>query len=233
MPARLERAVEKILEGVFLGMRNGNVRNELRESSKNLYKNPAEAENDDNELMSLISEAMANEQARAERLKEAKEVEVNLMQTNIEAKRKRSVSFSEAKDKPSPLAQIAELREKQDTQNDTLAALIAQVSEIRDVLVGGDRSSKAVAPVPANPPPPPSVPSLMQPLLNPSAIPPTAQAYQQPRFHQPPPQGSVYIPPHRRGFCQKCTSENRLRCFHCFHCGKDSHKAFECPEKNS
>ena len=240
-PQDLNGLSKTFLKSVFLGMRNGNVRNELRESCKSLYKDPKEAEKDDNELMSLISEAMANEKARAERLKEAKEVEVNMMHANTENKKKRSVSFSESKDKPSPLAQIAELREKQDSQNDTLTALVAQVMEIKDVLVGGDRSNKTVPSVPSKPAQPAPVPSLMQPLLNPSAAPQPSQAYQpplnqpslnQPSFQPRQPQGGVYVPPHRRGFCQRCTIENRLRCFHCFYCGKDSHRAFECPEKN-
>ena len=243
-PQDLNGLSKTFLKSVYLGMRNGNVRNELRESAKTLFKDPNDAEKDDNELMGLISEAMANEKARAERLKEAKEVELNMMQTNTENKmRKRTVSFNDPKEKPTPLAQIAELREKQDSQTETLTSLVAQVLEIRDHLVGGDRTNKSVPSVPAQQVHPAPSP-LMQPLLNaPSAAPPgSSQPYnrlpqnQRPFHHQPLQnvQNSIYIPPHRRGFCQKCISENKLRCLHCFYCGKESptHKSFDCPEKN-
>ena len=36
----------------------------------------------------------------------------------------------------------------------------------------------------------------------------------------------------RFGRCEKCTEENKNRCFHCWDCGQDNHKrgAQECPE---
>ena len=146
-PQDLNGLSKTFLRSVFVGMRNGNVRNELRESCKNLYQDQKKAEKDDDLLMRLIAEAMATETARAERLKEAKEAEVNLMQTNMAAKDKdkRSVTRDSEKTlKVSPLAQIDELRIQQENQGQTLSALVAQVVEIRDVLVGGDRPSKAV-----------------------------------------------------------------------------------------
>ena len=238
-PQDLGGLSKTFMKSVFVGMRNANVRNELRESCKNLYKDPNNADKDDDELMNLISEAMANETARTDRLKEAKEIEVSLMQTNTankekEKSRARSVSFSDKNDKPSYVTQLEELRIQQKQQGEALAALVAQVVEIRDVVVA-DRANNSSP----DTKPKPLIPQQQNPsLLPPPPVPP--QNYppqQQNQFgNQPPnpPAGQYqqqYVPPHRR-LCARCTRENRYRCFHCFHCGSDSHKIFECPTKN-
>ena len=240
-PQDLSGLSKTFMKSVFVGMRNANVRNELRESCKNLYKDPNNADKDDDALMNLISEAMANETARADRLKEAKEVEVSLMQTNTankekEKNRARSVSFSDKNDKPSYVTQIEELRVQQIQQGEALAALVAQVVEIRDVVVA-DRSNNTAPdtkPKPLIPPQNPLQNSMLpQPPVPPQNYPPQQQnqfGNQAPN----PPAGQYqqqYVPPHRR-LCARCTRENRYRCFHCFHCGSDSHKIFECPTKN-
>lgn len=72
---------KKFLKRLAVGMRNANVRNELRESCKNLYKGGALDEND-NKLLELVSEAMANEVERNQRFQEGKKIELSLMQTN-------------------------------------------------------------------------------------------------------------------------------------------------------
>ena len=240
------------MKSVFVGMRNANVRNELRESCKTLYKDPDKADKDDDLFMFLISEAVANETARAERMKEAKEAEVNLMQTNVAEKEKvkRPLTLSKESEKtirPSPLAQIDELRIQQESQGQTLTALAAQVVEICDVLVGGDRPNQAVPSVPVQPQ---SVSTGNQPVraaLPLMQAPQTTQNFtpqQQNQSHNnqnmqniprnpAPLQYQPYIPPHRRrSKCEKCERENRYRCFHCFHCGSGNHRIFECPTKN-
>ena len=51
--SRMAGLSETFMKSLFLGMRNGNVRNELRESCRNLYKGK-EPDEDDDVLMKLM-----------------------------------------------------------------------------------------------------------------------------------------------------------------------------------
>ena len=70
------------MKSLFVGMRNANVRNELRENCKSLYKGE-EVDKYDDKLLELVSEAVANEGERSQRFLEGKKAEVSMMQTNL------------------------------------------------------------------------------------------------------------------------------------------------------
>jgi hypothetical protein len=138
MDARMAGLAETFMKSLFLGMRNGNVRNELRESCKNLYKGK-EPDADDDILLELIADAMANEKEREKRLLEGKKAEVNMMQTNAVLKEMNKTNSrsrdSEKKEKSIPLTQLEELRLEQKVQAEAITAMGTQLSEIAGVLV--------------------------------------------------------------------------------------------------
>ena len=212
---------KKFMKSLAVGMRNANVRNELRESCKNLYKGEG-LDEDDNKLLELVSEAMANEVERNQRFQEGKKVELSLMQANAATKeigktancgsRKEKVTHQQAN--PSSL-QLEELKLEQYNQGQQIVALGSQLSEIASVLVNKPNASYPAAP-PARPPTPSAAPSapgatprlqmqppqpLMQPLLPPPNNAPNQQAAQQPRHPNPmqnqqPPNQNV-LPPNQ------------------------------------
>ena len=235
---------KKLMKSFFVGLRNGNVRNELRENCKHLYNKGGDLEEDDDEFMSMITEAMANEAERNERLSESKKAEILLMQTNITNKENgKAVSFKDMKEnakkeKCSQIVQMEELKLEQVNQSQALAAVVAQLAEIKDVLIA-DR------PNPATPVAPliqqlghnntqqlnrqQAPPSLLPPPLFPGP-PPQPPSHFVPRNNTTPPY-QQYVPPHRRK-CANCERDNRFRCFHCFHCGSNTHQINACPTKN-
>ena len=225
-----------LLKSFFMGIRNGNVRNELRESCKHLYKKEEDADKDDDMFLDLISEAMSNETDRNTRLSEAKKADVLVMQSNISNKENvKSLSFKEMKEAvkkemSNPLSEIECLKVEQVNQGEMLASVMAQLNEIKNAVVSDRSSPCPVAstthnntqqPLPLmstnihnTPPPPPQIPFLNQ-----------QQSYPAQQTNQ------CYVPPHRRK-CANCERENRFRCFYCFHCGSSAHQISTCPTKN-
>ena len=147
-PLDMSGLSKRLIKSFFVGMRNANVRNELRESCKNLYKGNNN-EDDDDELMALVTEAMANETERQERLSTSKKAEVLMMQTNITNKENnKTASNNIKKEKSNPISQIEDLKLEQANQGQAIAAVVAQLTEIKHVLVGDkSNSSTPLAPV--------------------------------------------------------------------------------------
>ena len=149
MDARMAGLAETFMKSLFLGMRNGNVRNELRESCKNLYKGK-EPDADDDILLELIADAMANEKEREKRLLEGKKAEVNMMQTNAMLKESNKANSrsrdSDKKEKSIPLTQLEELRLEQKVQAEAITAMGTQLSEIAGVLVNKSDGEAATFP---------------------------------------------------------------------------------------
>ena len=145
-----EDLAKTFMKSLFVGMRNANVRNELRENCKNLYKGN-ETDGDDDKLLSLVSEAMANELERSQRLLEGKKAEINVMQMNTANKENKYNNVGKdtavkKEGKPNPLAQIEELKLEQQNQGHAIAALGTQLSEIASVLVSKSNVTSSAQP---------------------------------------------------------------------------------------
>ena len=223
-----------LLKSFFMGIRNGNVRNELRESCKHLYKKEVDADKDDDVFLDLISEAMSNETDRNTRLSEAKKADVLVMQSNITNKETaKSLSFKEMKEAvkkemSNPLSEIECLKVEQVNQGEMLASVMAQLNEIKNAVVSDRSSPSPVAHTTHNTQQP--MPLMSTNFHN--TPPPPPQMHNQNQQQSFPVQpNQVYVPPHRRK-CANCERENRFRCFHCFHCGSSAHQIGTCPTKN-
>ena len=190
---------KKFLKSLAVGMRNANVRNELRESCKSLYKGGG-LDEDDDKLLELVAEAMANESERNLRFQEGKKIELSLIQTNAAAKETTKTGNGGArKDKTNnqpanPSLKLEELRLEQYNQGQQIVALGSQLSEIASVLVNKPNVSHPAAP-PPRPPAPSAAPSAPgatprlqmqppQPLMQP-LVPPPSNAQNQQAAHQP------------------------------------------------
>lgn len=208
---------KRFFKSLLGGMRNGNMRNEIRECVK---------DNDvkDEKLLQLIAEAMSNETERSQKLSK-KKAEVNMMDSDVEVggEKKKVV---DKKEKGNPWVQIEELKLSQQkelqTQSQHIAKLEASLSEIKEAIINQNN--------PANFPQAQEGGESFHPRF------PGAGAYT-PRF----PLGQIPVPyfmprnqrqqGHRyvqRWKCEACRTSQR-RCFHCFRCGSGEHKVAECP----
>ena len=110
---------KRFLKSFILGIRNGNIRNELRESCKSFVS--------DEELLRLVSEAVSNDTERTEKLnlKKSNSVEVaEIKENTLTVKEKRG-------NKENPFDKIEELKE---THLREMTSIRAELLEIKNVL---------------------------------------------------------------------------------------------------
>ena len=232
---------------LFTGLRDDNVRAELRERLEGRTDKP------DNEIIKLLADIVAVEAERKEKLfgnDEKEEVSVNVVRTK-EAK------TPVKKQRENPFALIEELRvAHQKEMTEMRKEMNAQLSEIQKSIVSGNMNANASTFIPNQQMYAPNThtgqPSAQfqqqQQFQQAQAAQPFAQ-YGQPfaQYGQQPLQQPPNIPlygnnnrpwaPKKKPFkmCDSCTAQNATRCDHCWKCGGAGHKSEggknkECPK---
>ena len=240
---------KRFLKSFSLGLRNSNIRNELRGSLKEQV--------DDEEFLELVAEATKNETERLEKLGITSPSNVEVKAVSFDPSCNSSGKETGKKDKVNPWVHLEELQLSHQRDMAAQAQLIAalqdqlvanqvQILEIKDVVVGGQRNNptplqyppQQVAPNPPRNPNPPTTPQNLQ-QAGPRNAPPQNSQNNQPYF-QPFSQG--HIPYHQRfpmipplyskpppRKCEACTKDQVPRCYHCWKCGSGDHKIGTCP----
>ena len=111
---------KRFFHAIFTGMRNANVRFDLREKCKN------DVEMTDEELLKYISEAMAYDSERNEKLNSNKK-----SLNSVEIVKKENCDLSKEKKKDNPLLKIEELKLSQEKE---MASLRNEISLLRNAL---------------------------------------------------------------------------------------------------
>lgn len=118
-----ERLRKTFFHTMFTGMRNANIRNELRENCRNDLKMGDEI------LMKLVSESVANESERNEKLVLAKQKNATVNVINSE----NIVNSKEQLNKKNPFSEIEKLKT---SHLEEIRELKAELSEIKSSLAG-------------------------------------------------------------------------------------------------
>ena len=195
---------KRFFHTIFTGMRNANIRVELREKCKN------DPKISDEELLKFVSEVVANESERNEKLSTKKStvnaVEVNKKFENIDSSFSLSPQSLKEKKKDNPFVKIEELKL---TQGKEIAAMRAELSELRTALQANPSSHLPQQTFPnAN-------------FMKTNQIVGVRSKYR--------PRGNTNF---KRKKCSGCENNNIPRCFHCFFCGSAEHFMYGCPQKN-
>ncbi len=218
---------KRFLKSVGTGMRNGNLRNALRENIK--------ADPEDDDLLELIAEAVRNESERTSKLTQLKTPEV------LAVSREKN-DFQREKRKDSPFEKIEEMKVSHQKE---IGSLRAELSEIKNVLKAGF----------SNLPPPSTNLSFCNtalPSTNNQRTAPTTPAFNG-QFTSPAPPAGQYVVPQLRGGqnnlqsvgpqnysnnqrrrfrgCVNCVAQNNRWCDHCLLCGGGDHRVSNCPNR--
>ena len=237
---------KRFYKSVITGMRNGNLRNELREGLKR--------EPTDDELLDQIADAVRNEAERSGKFTGPKIPEVSVIQRE-KNDFQRSVCEKEKKLEK-------RIDDMKVTHQNEIVSMRAEIGEIKNILKTG--FSNLAAPIPqnstSNPPPPNPVQPVQQqhpPASGGTQHPPQNYSFGQPsHFGQPPTMPAPYVIPQMRSQpmlqpsagqspaymspqgsrfrkCGNCVSQNIPRCNHCLYCGQSGHQISVCPQQRS
>ena len=224
---------------LFSGIKNTNIRAEVRENCKSWRNSRLGRNVDDSELVRIVAEAMANETERANKFALKKDVS--------------QVGASTAgEDEPTPAKKPNKNKENLlpaqfDQQKQDMQALRAEFNELKASNVelkslltanvnflaaqnNPPRSSATPSAPPYNPNAPPQNPGA-QP-YNPGAPPYNPGA---PPYNAGTPPFNAGAPPRNNNWrvrkCSNCIQNNVPRCTHCWTCCDPDHKNPECPRR--
>ena len=219
---------KNLFRTIFTGMRNSNIRIDLRESCKRQDVSLVT----DEELLKLVAEAVANEGERTDKLCGKKDGACSVNQ--IDRSEKKKEEEAKKKRESTVPAQIDAVKVAHDK---SMTQLTAQIAAIQTALVDQQKNfqqqlkeqreqqQQLLQEVSRRqweqPPPPPVHPG-------PAPQAPANANYQ--------PLGQQRFQPRRqynRPKCENCHKSNAFRCFHCLYCGDGSHKISECEKKKT
>lgn len=193
----------KFFHTMFTGMRNPNVRAELRELCKGNSKIP------DQTLLKFAAEASKNESERNEKLSSAKNA-AHLSEISKE----NDIKIKEKKEKLNPFTQIDEVKLLHAQE---IASLRADIFELKNVLSSATGKSASQNESDVN-----------FSRQNTDAFRNHAQT---PNFRGRGISNFNTFRGQNRGWknrCEQCRNSNVQRCNHCFKCGEEGHRSFNC-----
>ena len=232
---------QRFLKSFATGLRNGNIRNELREALKG---NPS-----DNKIQELIAAAVRAETERAGKFSNMKGMEVSA----VERERSDFQIREGGRKKEEELANkmTKKMEEMQVQHRQEMGSLRSELMEIKTVFKTGFSNLSNPNPtfgqqpqMYVQPPPPtgsfqPSVANQYSQSSVQSSNPTSNNQYIIPQMRgnngpRPPPnnsnQGNQNAPGRRRfSGCQNCVNNNNRWCDHCLYCGQSGHQVATCP----
>ena len=238
----------RFLQSFQTGLRNGNIRNELRECLK--------TEPNDDELLEFIAKAVRGEKERADKLAQLKNSSL-VPEVSAVQREKEDFQIKRGNDA------IAKMEEMKRHHQNEIVSLRADLCELKNIFKSGFSNLSNLSAVSASIPPPPpfnlafppppaannssgqpgaGIPPLFPPPAVPSAPPaPPQQQYVIPQMRGPqngrnpssgPPNPSSNNPNRRFTGCVACVAQN-IHCPHCYCCGASDHKMLDCPARQA
>ena len=222
---------KNLFRTIFTGMRNTNIRIDLRESCKRQDVSLIT----DEELLQLVAEAVVNEGERTDKLCNKKEGSCNVNQIDRSEKREEEARRKKESTVPAQIDAVKVAHDKSMKQLTTQIAAIQtaladqqknfqqQLKEQREqqqqLLQEVHRRQWEQPPPPVHPGPAPQAPSGGA-AANANFQPLGQQRYQPRRQYN-------------RPKCKNCHESNAFRCFHCLYCCDGAHKISECETKKA
>ena len=219
-PLDEENLKKRFFQSMFTGMRNSNIRFELRERCKNDFKTSDEI------LLKYVSETCAQETERNEKFVVAKKnATVNLLNTDDHDSKtfQNNSNFREKQKKDNPFDKINELKL---THQKEISSIRAELQEIRDAIISGNSSKHRL-----------QVSDAGSQVNNYSSGIPNfpngnnKQSRENDSSYQNFRDGGRDFRRHNvKNRCQNCEMNNSTKCDHCFKCGTSGHRSFQCSQ---
>lgn len=242
---------KRFLQSFQTGLRNGNIRNDLRECLK--------TEPDDDTLLDFISNAVRGEKERADKLALLKSSSF-VPEVSAVQREKEDFQIKRGNDALSKMEEMNRQHQKE------IVSLRADFCELKNIFKSGFSNLSNLSAVSASIPPPPpfnfafppppaannsqgssgqsgtGIPPLFPPPAVPSAPPaPPQQQYVIPQMRgsqngrnpsSGPPNPSSNNQSRRFTGCVACVAQN-IHCPHCYCCGASDHKMLDCPARQA
>ena len=219
-PLDEENLKKRFFQSMFTGMRNSNIRFELRERCKN------DSQTSDELLLKYVSETCAQETERNEKFVVAKKnATVNLLNTDDHDSKtfQNNANFREKQKKDNPFDKINELKL---THQKEMSSIRVELQEIKDAIFRGNSSKQSLQVSDAGSQVnnySPGIPNFPNGNIKQSRE--NDSSYQNFRDG-----GREYRRHNVKNRCQNCEMNNNSKCDHCFKCGISGHRSFQCSQ---
>ena len=221
----------QLFRTMYSGLRNNNIRVELREKCGSMKVETMT----DEELLGMVMEVTINEMTRNQMLGQNKKATVNVIQSE---EGELQVNSKSKKEKENPFVRIEELKVSNEKQIAALTALVqalqVQVEEIKNAVLHNPLTPPnniPIIPPPGYMPPQHGFRPFTPTMPVPPRIPPPSMLS---AMNNAIPQGANRLPPPQKTInkCKNCKQDGVTKCTHCYLCGEGTHRILACPKLN-
>ena len=220
---------QRLYKSMFTGLRNPNIRNELRELCNIQHDAPVP---NDEVLMGYVAEVSANETEREEKLLSAKKVSIDANAVTMSTK-----SGKAEKSKENPFELINELRTNQEKTSQELKSLRSEYGDLKSIMAEVHAMSLRSSGLVNNDSGAAAAPNGEGQGAQGHYNGGYNQGYQQQGNRGGYGGGGGYRGGGRGGGrsrgggrCENCVRDNVFRCIHCLRCKSTEHRVANCPE---